>query len=77
MIDFCRRLYQDISENLEAWVHWDDGSIEDAPDENEEYESDAFKEALGKRREAIQEKLDRLKKLIDQEAGDYDQSYFL
>jgi len=77
MIDFCRKLWHDISENLEAWVHWDDGSLEDAPDEDEEDESDTFKEALARRREAIRGKLDRLKGLIDQEAGDYDQSYFL
>ena len=71
MIDFCRKLHQDISGNLEDWVHWDDGSIESSLDEDEGYESEAFQKAIGQRRETLQRKLDTLKELIDSKADNF------
>ncbi len=66
MIDFCRRLYEDISANLEDWVHWDDGEIESSLGMDEGYEPDAFERAIAERRKTIKVRLDRLKQLINE-----------
>ena len=65
MIDFCRKLYADISGNLEAWVHWDDDSLEE--------DGGSLEEAVNRRRTEIQGKLDALKKLIDENAEGFDE----
>ncbi|MBR1586571.1 MAG: hypothetical protein IJ662_13605 [Clostridia bacterium] len=58
MLDFCRALHRDISENLDAWVNWN-GDVE---------EDEA---AAGKRRSEIQQKLDELKQWINETAEDF------
>ena len=63
MIDFCRQLYTDISNDLDAWVHWDDDSLEDDLDENDNQNLD---DLIQERRSNIQSKLDRLKRLIEE-----------
>lgn len=68
MIDFCRKLHADISDNLDAWVHWDDGGFEDTHGEGEGSGSVAFQLAVSKRGDLIRSKLDTLKLLIDSKA---------
>ena len=51
MLDFCKQLYRDVSENLEDWDHW-------LP-----WEDDAFQ---SERKKALREKLDTLKSLIQE-----------
>ncbi len=81
MIDFCKQLYSDISENLESWVHWDDSDMNDKADERfddlhpeseeefvfdqEEYNA-VVNDVYEDRRKLIQDKLDELKKLIEE-----------
>ncbi len=65
MIDFCRKLYADISGSLEAWVRWDDDSLEE--------DGVSPEEAVNRRRAEIQGKLDALKKLIEENAGSFDE----
>ncbi len=72
MIDFCRKLHDDIAGSLEAWVHWDDDSIE-APDDSEE----AFDRATSERRNAIRERLDRLGDLISRVSEDFEDGCFI
>ena len=62
MLDFCRMLHRDLSDHLDAWVDWNEGEME--------------AEGVGAqvRREAIlQEKLDRLQKLIEERKEDFDE----
>lgn len=60
MLDFCRMLHDEISENLVAWVCWDEYYV--------------FKKhpqyilSLKKRRQDLQDRLDLLNDLIDQQA---------
>ncbi len=49
MLDFCKKLHQDISENLEDWVYWDD---DDPPPEREK----ALREKLDTLKSLIQER---------------------
>ena len=63
MIDFCRQLYADISGDLDAWAHWDDDALEDELDEND---GRTLEDLVQERRSGIQEKLDRLKSLIEE-----------
>lgn len=58
MLDFCRKLYRDISENLDAWVDWN-------ADEDGE-------EALRARKEALTRQLNRLSELIEENKEDFD-----
>lgn len=68
MIDFCKKLYADIADHLEAWVHWDDGEIQSIMEDNDEQGPEAFARELDIRREKIQSRLDTLKQLIDDNA---------
>ena len=61
MIDFCKELHSDISRNLEAWVHWDDGSY-DYDDPND------LEKMLDNRKSALLKRLDTLIKLIDKKS---------
>lgn len=58
MIDFCRKLYADISNHLEDWVCWDYSLIEDDEDE-------ATEEKKAGRRKMILDRLEKLKELIE------------
>ncbi len=58
MLDFCRMLHRDISENLDAWVDWN-------ADEDGE-------EALRARKEALTRQLNRLSELIEENKEDFD-----
>lgn len=51
MLDFCKMLHRDISENLEDWVHWND---DDPQPEREK----ALREKLNCLQELIEEKRD-------------------
>ncbi len=55
MLDFCKKLHQDISENLDDWVHWD----YDAPQREREKalreKLDALKSLIREREEDFQE----------------------
>jgi hypothetical protein len=64
MLDFCKQLYEDISANLNAWVHWDDDG-EDA--------DEAAKAALKLRDKTLREKLNELKSLIEQRQEDFEE----
>ena len=64
MLDFCRMLHKDISENLDAWVHWD----EDGEDADETAQA-----ALALREKALREKLGELKSLIEQRQADFEE----
>ena len=52
MIDFCKILYEEISRDLEDWVHWDDSAMQS-------------RIGFDERRKMIQEKLAALKELLD------------
>ena len=68
MLDFCRQLHADISQDLDAWVHWDDDSLEDQAAGDGGAGLDAL---LRERRAALQSRLDRLKQLIDEHEEDF------
>ena len=64
MLDFCKMLYRDISENLDEWVHWtDDG--EDA--------DEMAKTTLREREASLQAQLHELKNLIEQRQEDFEE----
>ena len=63
MMDFCKQLYADISNDLDAWVHWDDSALEDELDEGDDQGLEAL---VQERRIGIQSKLDQLKRLIEE-----------
>jgi hypothetical protein len=64
MLDFCKQLHQDISENLDDWVHWDgDGEDADA----------AARAAFDLREKTLHEKLNELKSLIEQRQEDFEE----
>ena len=64
MLDFCRQLQRDISEHLDAWVHWDDDG-EDA--------DEATQTALVLREQSLREKLEELNNLIEQHREDFEE----
>ena len=64
MLDFCRKLHQDISEHLDAWVHWDD---------HEEATEEAEIAASRQREAALREKLGELNGLINQRQEDFEE----
>lgn len=66
MIDFCRKLYEDISANVEDWAHWDDPFVGVSPGEGDGYKSMTQDLLVDERRAAILYRLDTLKQLIDQ-----------
>lgn len=78
MIDFCKTLYSDVQNNIDDWVHWDDSSLRDVAEDkycDEHPEEDAYNEQeldaaimkeFDSRKKQIQDKLDCLKKLIDE-----------
>lgn len=80
MADFCKMLYSDISENIDTWVHWDDGDLRMAAESrydeeyagDEEYNEEHFEKVLEKlfaeRKQCLEEKLKELKELIDNSA---------
>ena len=68
MLDFCRQLHQDIARYLDDWVHWDENEAEaGAEDESEE----AIRRAYQRRRDLLTQRLDALRRLIDQRAEDF------
>ena len=77
MIDFCRKLHADITDNLDAWVHWDDGRTEAILEEGEGYNSPAFQQSIEKRRTLIQSKLDTLKQLINEKAENFEKHWLI
>lgn len=62
MLDFCRMLHADISENLDAWVCWDFYMVKNTPESIL---------ALKKRKQDLQMRLDLLNDLIDQQARNF------
>lgn len=64
MLDFCKMLHRDISENLDAWVLWNDGG-EDA--------DEAAKTGLELREKTLREKLNQLNSLIEQRQEDFEE----
>ena len=86
MIDFCKRLYQDIYCNLNDWVHWDDGSLECSVDNSLDDDVDdaevdkliaaGMKDAIQDREEKLRDKLDELKELIDKNEEYFDNGCF-
>ena len=62
MLDFCKMLHQDISDNLDAWVHWNDGDDEDET-------------AFQARERLLREKLAELKRLIEEKREDFDEDH--
>lgn len=72
MIDFCKKLHADISDNLDAWVHWDDSEV------LELYDTETEDEAFQMRRDELQEKLDELAELIEENESDFESgAYFI
>ena len=63
MIEFCKMLYRDISDNLEEWVHWNTTLYED--------DEKAVEAAFDERRKAIKQKLDELRSLINENEEDF------
>lgn len=63
MIDFCKTLYADISENLDAWAYWNEGEIRYSL--KDEDDDEKFNEAINKRKANIENLLKRLKQLIE------------
>ena len=66
MLDFCKALYRDIAENLDAWVTWqhhgEDGGT-------------AAEAAYRLRETALREKLGRLNGLIRQRQEDFEEGH--
>lgn len=62
MLDFCEKLHRDISENLDAWVYWNDGDEEDET-------------AFRARERMLREKLDELKRLIEERREDFEEDH--
>ena len=86
MIDFCKRLYHDIDSNFNGWVHWDDGSVECSAEESidddvdgaelDKQIADKTEEAFQNRERILREKLDKLKKLIEENEDYFDNGCF-
>ena len=64
MVDFCRQLHDDVSSHLEAWVHWNDGTLLLEINENDRSACD---KAFSARRKQLVNRLRVLKKLIEKE----------
>ena len=67
MIDFCKKLYTDISDGLEEWARWDDGSLDETDDAE-------IEEVIDVRRNQLQELLGTLKKLIDEKEKEFSET---
>lgn len=60
MLDFCKKLYEDINSNLQSWIDWFcDEEID-----------------LNKRKDELVKKLDELKQLIESKKEYFNGSYF-
>ncbi len=66
MLDFCRKLYRDLSEHLDAWVHWED--FEEAADEAE-------RAAFRQREAKLRNMLGELNDLIAQRQEDFEEGH--
>ncbi len=70
MIDFCKKLYQDIDSNFDSWVHWDDDELErslvDPADDGDAGGEDKMEEAIRERQRKLRNKLCELKKRIEE-----------
>ncbi|MBR4360100.1 MAG: hypothetical protein IKP32_05730 [Clostridia bacterium] len=64
MLDFCRMLHRDISENLDDWVNWNEGDMEAQGDGAEQ-----------RRKAEIREKLDALARLIEEKKEDFEEDH--
>ena len=86
MMDFCKKLYQDIDSNLGGWVHWNDEFLECAGDNSlpEELEdadlerliSAGMEDAVRDREKSLRDMLGELKKLIDENEEYFDNGCF-
>ncbi len=78
MIDFCKKLYRDVDGALDAWVHWDDDSLEcgdEAPSHGEPAASGP-EEAVRAREKKLRGLLDELKRLIEENEENFDDGAF-
>ena len=62
MLDFCRMLYRDLSEQLDAWTRW-------------QARAQGWDAALRQREASLREKLGELMALIDQRREDFDEGH--
>lgn len=62
MLDFCRMLHRDISENLDDWVHWNDSESDTEAD-------------FALRKGELVSKLNALEKLIGERKEDFDEGH--
>jgi hypothetical protein len=69
MLEFCKRLHDDVRENLEDWVHWND-TMTTCSTEDEAECGKLFEQ----RRQALSAALDELAALIDQRAEAFENS---
>lgn len=86
MMDFCKKLYQDIDSNLEGWVHWNDEFLECAVDNSlpeeledadaEKLTSAGMEDAIRNREKSLRDMLGELKKLIDENEEYFDNGCF-
>ncbi len=86
MIDFCKKLHHDIDSNLDGWVHWDDTRMEYFAGENiddnvegaelDRQIAEKTEEAFRNRERNLREKLDKLKKLIEENDNYFDDGCF-
>ncbi len=65
MIDFCKMLCKDIGENVDEWADWDEYG--------EDIDEDKHKEAVN----ALEEKLSRLRQLIEKTQSEFEQPTYL
>ena len=61
MMDFCKQLYADISNDLDAWTHWNDTALDCSLDEDDPQE---LEDLIQERKAMLQDKLNRLNDLI-------------
>ncbi len=80
MIDFCKKLYQDIDSNFDSWVHWDDdeleSAVEDAPDDGGVGGEDKLEQAIRERQSKLRDKLCELKNRIEENEEYFDGGCF-
>ncbi|MBQ9880937.1 MAG: hypothetical protein IJM45_10960 [Clostridia bacterium] len=72
MIDFCRNLYTDILNYLDAWVHWDEYSLTADLEIGDET---GYNSVVQERRTILLNKLDRLLQLIDEKEHYFREDY--
>ena len=58
MIEFCKKLCRDIEENFDAWVHWDDDSLEEDGEEAVRARAEKLRALLDERKRLVGENED-------------------